>query len=136
MRQKQAAVFSGGLDATLLQPWHIAWFKHHGFRLGKAWFACDSQNAIYTLDRVADLMSDFPLRKKYCYVLAGFEPEDTPAAAERRCEAVLMKGLCPFLMLYQPMCRRIYSCEWRDVQRKWTRPAAYLSSAPSIVKKE
>jgi hypothetical protein len=128
MQQPRAAVFAGGLDATLLKQWHIDWFKHKGFRLGEAWFACDSSESIRNLAHVADLMSDFPLRKKRCYVLIGFDPSDTPILAEKRCEAVLLRGFCPFAMLYQPACRRSYSPEWRAVQRKWTRPAAYLPS--------
>lgn len=131
MQQPKGAIFSGGLDARILSPWHIEWLKNKAFRLAEAWFACDSEAAIADLDRVADLMSDFPLRKKRCYVLAGFHPQDTPTAAERRCEAVLDRGICPFMMLYQPANRRTYSREWRAAQRKWTRPAAYLSKAPA-----
>lgn len=130
MRQRRGATFAGGLDARLLARRHIDWFKHKAFRLKEAWFACDSPAALVELDRVADLMADFPLRKKRCYVLAGYESDDTPAAAERRCAAILTKGFCPFLMLYQPAQGRQYDPTWKAVQRKWTRPAAYLKKAP------
>lgn len=127
-QQPKAAVFAGGLEARRLQPWHIEWWKSKVFRLKEAWFAADSPSAINTLDRVAELMADFRLRQKRCYILAGWASDDTPTAAERRCEAVLKKGFCPFLMLYQPAQGRTYSTAWKEVQRKWARPAAYLST--------
>jgi hypothetical protein len=126
MMQPKAAIFSGGLDARLLEPWHIDRFRRPDFRLAEAWFACDTAKSMKELDRIVDLMADFPLRKKRCYVLAGFDANDTELRAERRCERILAKGLCPFLMLYQPTYRKSYSPQWLAVQRKWTRPAAYL----------
>lgn len=130
MQQPKGAIFAGGLDARLLEGWHIDWFKDRRFHLAEAWFACDSTNALQRLRRVSDLMSDFPLRKKRVYVLAGFDPNDTPAAAEKRCERLLEMCFCPFMMLYQPANRKTYAPEWTAAQRKWTRPAAYLSRIP------
>jgi hypothetical protein len=40
-RQPEPAHFTGGLDKTLLEPWHIDLLK--SIRLKRAWFACDSE---------------------------------------------------------------------------------------------
>jgi len=131
LRQPRTANFTGGLEAKRLQPWHVDWLRRPDFRLGEAWFAYDLPGSFRHLERAADLMSDFPLRKKRCYVLAGFLDDDTPAAAEARCDRILELGFCPFLMLYQPTKRKVYDAAWKSAQRKWTRPAAYLS-VPSV----
>jgi len=58
-RQPEPIKLSGGLDAELLQPWHIDLLKT--IRLKYAWFACDYPGALRNLERAADLM-DVSLR--------------------------------------------------------------------------
>lgn len=54
---------------------------------------------------------------------------DTVDGATGRLEAVWRLGGCPFAQLYQPPDHYIgYSQEWRDLARRWSRPAIMASS--------
>ena len=65
-----------------------------------------------------------PKNKIYVYVLAGFQ-NDTLEAAENRCIKIARLGCYPFMMLYQPEQKIKHSKNWRQLQRKWTRPAIW-----------
>lgn len=122
-RQPEPIKFSGGLDARLFQPWHVDLLKT--IRLKFAWFACDRPGAFEDLERVADLMADFSIEKRRCYVLIGFGGE-TLAQAERRLERVYRLGFLPFAMLWRPADHdKIWPREWRLLAKKWIRPAVY-----------
>ena len=124
-RQKEAAHFTGGLDKTLLQPWHIDLLK--SIRFKRAWFALDSELGFPALERAADLLSDFSREKKYCYALVGYEHE-TPAEAEARLIRIFRLGFMPFSMLYRgPLGVHKMSPDpaWRALVRKWCNPARY-----------
>ena len=124
-RQKSAAHFTGGLDKTLLQPWHIDLLKSTRFK--RAWFALDSESGFPALERAADLLSDFSREKKYCYALVGYEHE-TPTEAEARLIRIFKLGFMPFSMLYRgPLEGHKMSPnpEWRALIRKWCNLARY-----------
>lgn len=123
-RQKDAIKFSGGLDAEILQPWHVDLLKT--IRLKYAWFACDYPGAMVHVERVADLMADFSVEKKRCYVLIGHNGESL-AQAEKRLEAVFRIGFLPMAMLYrgEEYSKKQHGKEWIELRRKWSRPAAY-----------
>ena len=122
-RQPKPIAFSGGLDAEMFQPWHVDLLK--SIRLDYTYFACDYPGAMQHVERVGEMLADFRRDKKRCYVLIGFESE-TISQAERRLERVYNLGFLPFAMLYRPGDREIrWPCEWRWLQRKWARPAAY-----------
>ena len=59
------------------------------------------------------------------FVLIGFHENETPTQAEDRLKKVYDLGFLPFAQLYQGKVRKIYDKEWRDLARKWSRPAAY-----------
>jgi hypothetical protein len=121
-RQPERIKFSGGLDADFLDAWHVDELKT--LRLEYAWFACDYTGALQKLERVADLMADFTQAKKRCYVLIGYNGESLPAA-EKRLEAVFRLGFLPFAMLYRSEENKVWPREWRLLQKKWCRPAAF-----------
>lgn len=123
-QQSEPIRFSGGLDAELLQPWHVDLLK--SIRIKFAWFACDYPGAMKNLERVADLMSDFSQEKKRCYVLIGFNNESL-RQAERRLESVYRLGFLPFAMLYRApeSNAKAWSHDWLALQKKWCRPAAF-----------
>lgn len=128
-RQKKGIKFSGGLDIDYLRTWHVALLKT--IKVAELWVACDTEAAMEKLDKAADLLSDFPIEKKRCYVLCGFQA-DYPAAAEKRLEAVYKKGFLPFAQLYRgpPLCAsdaRHRREDWNELIRKWSRPAIYRS---------
>lgn len=122
-RQPDPVKFSGGLDARLFQAWHADLLRT--IRLKFAWFACDSPGGLVHLERVGELLSDISIEKKRCYVLIGFDGEPM-RQAEKRLEAVYRLGFLPMAMLYRPPeISEGWSKDWRALQRKWSRPAAY-----------
>jgi len=121
-RQRKAAEFKGGLDIDFMKPWHIELLKK--IKVAEIWVACDRKEDIKRLDKAADLLSDFSIGKKRCYILVGMNGESIQEA-HNRCEAVYQKGFLPFAQLYKPVGLKIYRKEWRDLQRKWSRPAIY-----------
>lgn len=121
-RQPVGASFKGGLDGRLLVQWHIDLLKT--IKVRELWFACDSPGALTVLAKVADLTADFPRQKKRCYVMVGYNGE-TLAQAEARLEHVYTLGFDPFCQLYRPEKRILYTKPWRDLARKWSRPALY-----------
>jgi hypothetical protein len=121
-RQSESIKFSGGLDARLLEQWHVDLLK--AVKLEFAWFSCDYPGSEKYLERVADLMSDFHQRKKRCYVLIGFNGE-TPKEAEARLLYILRLGFDPFAMYYRGDGKTDKPRDWALLQRRWTRPGAY-----------
>lgn len=123
--QKKGAVFSGGLDARLLQPWHRELFD--SIRINELWFACDTKAGIHLLENAAEILDGIPPRKRRCYTMIGFGDE-TLDKAEERLEQVYALGFFPFCQLYQDEKQKTYSADWRKLQRKWSRPAAYVAA--------
>jgi len=124
-KQRKGAQFKGGLDIDFLQPWHVDLLK--SISVKEMWVACDQDKDLPRLDKAADLLADFNLNKKHCYILMGFDG-DTPEKAEKRAEAIYHKGFLPRAQFYRPATtwRRVPK-EWRFVQWKWSRVRAYRS---------
>lgn len=126
MLSGQTAVqLKGGLHIDYLTPWHVDRLKALP-SLDELWVACDTDAALPKLDKAADLLGDFSIEKRRCYVLIGFG-DDTPAKAEARCEAVYAKGFLPFVQYYKPPDaeRWITDMAWLPVLKKWLRPGYY-----------
>ena len=124
-KQREPIRFSGGIDAELLQQWHVDWLK--AINLKFVWLSCDYPGAVSNIEKAADLLSDFSIEKKRCYVLIGFKGEEIKAA-EKRLKTVYQLGFLPFAMLYRSRetVKDInWSEDWKNLQRKWCRPAAY-----------
>lgn len=122
LEQRSPIEFSGGLDGHFLSTWHIDWFKK--LKVYQFWFACDHAESFKRLEKIADLMSDFPEQKKRCYVMIGWNGESL-VDAEARLEKVYSMGFLPFSQPYQGETWIDYSKEWKKLNRKWSRPAAY-----------
>lgn len=127
--QSRAAQFKGGLQASLVTD-EIA-DELRGLRISEAWLAADDEGALKPLAKAVEKLSFLGLRSNRlrCYVLIG-KGKDTPQKAEARLEAAWSIGCLPFAQLYQPpeLKRKKYSREWRDLARKWSRPAVIRSS--------
>ena len=123
--QKRGINFSGGLDCRLLQPWHRDLFDQ--IKIDELWFACDSSEQIRHLERAAGILEGISPRKRRCYTMIGFDGERIEDA-ERRLERVFELGFFPFCQLFQSDEKKDYPREWKNLQRKWSRPAAYVSS--------
>lgn len=132
LKYQKGIKFSGGLDAELLQSWHVDALKK--LRLKFVWFACDYPGAILDLERVADLMGDFSRDKKRCYVLIGFRDQSIKNA-EKMLEAVYNLGFLPMAMFYrnETLQKDFMSKDWFDLTRLWSRPAIYKSQMKRIL---
>jgi hypothetical protein len=131
-RQKEGAKFSGGLDIDYLTEWHVQQLKK--IRIDELWVACDTEAALKKLDKAADLLADFPIDKKRCYVLMGFNGESIDQT-ERRLEIVYAKGFLPFVQPYKAPDKGEYlwsigseGTRRATVIHKWSRPAIYRGS--------
>ena len=123
-KQPRAAVFSGGLDARLVNVWFADKIK--SIRLNQLFLAADTAGALRPLERAIKILS-LPIRKIRVYVLIGFDDETIEQATERL-ETVWKFGGLPFAQLYQPPDRFIdYSPQWKQLARTWSRPAAMFS---------
>lgn len=112
--------FTGGLDIDYLSEWHIELLK--SIRFAALFVAFDTAESLKKLDKARDLLADFSLDRKRAYVLIGFNGE-TLSEAEERCSKIYQSGFLPFAMLYD----RNNHPDWKRLQRKWARPAAYRS---------
>lgn len=122
--QKRGIFFNGGLDKDYLRPWHMGLLD--SIKIGELWLSCDSPSGMKRLRVVANILSAIPMKKRRCYVMVGHNGE-TLSEAEGRLESVLALGFMPFCQLYQTEPQKIYPREWKLLQRKWARPAAYMS---------
>jgi len=124
-QQKRGINFTGGLDCRLLQQRHRDLFDQ--IKIDELWFACDSADSLKYLERAAEILAGISPRKRRCYTMIGFAGERI-ADAERRLERVYELGFFPFCQLFQSDEKKEYPLEWKKLQRKWARPAAYVSS--------
>ena len=124
--QKRRIFFNGGLDKHFLQDWHRPLFD--SVPIGELWFACDVTSDLPWLERAAKILDGIPLRKRRCYTMIGYDDESL-ADSERRIERVFELGFMPFCQLYRPDDGpKEYSKEWRELRRKWARPACYMKA--------
>ena len=129
-QQPYAARFTGGIDADLVDDWFAEQVK--GLRIEELWLAADYPEALKKVGAAVEKLSFLKGRSKKlrCYVLAGFQKNETVKSIEDRCWYLYRHGLTPFLQLYQPPGERIdYPQEWRDLAWKWSRPAVAVSRA-------
>jgi len=120
--QQKGIEFKGGLDIDYMQPWHIELLKK--IKVAELWVACDRQEDLPRLDKAADLLSDFDIEKKRCYVLVGMNGE-TQDQAKERCIAVLKKGFLPFAQLFRSETAGPSRGQWHDFCGFWSQPRLY-----------
>jgi hypothetical protein len=123
--QKHAARFPGGLDKDFLKPWHRELFD--SIRIDELWFACDLTVGLPALERAAKILHGISIEKLRCYTMIGYDDvPETLEQADARIQRVFDLGFLPFCQLFKPddYVKR-YPEEWKAVQRKWARPAAY-----------
>ena len=121
------ARFAGGLETERLRDWHVDALR--GIRkIDEVWLACDTRTRLGNLKRAVEKLGWLPRRKLRCYALIGwgdFGIDDD----EQRLESIWEIGCLPFAQLYQPEERKIvYDKDWRDLARKWSRPAAMYAN--------
>ena len=130
-QQRKAAIFSGGIQASLVTPWFADLVKT--IRVESMFLAADTKGALKPLTKALDLLSFLGRNKLRSFVLIGFNGETIPEAVERL-EAVWVAGAMPFAQLYQPPDRYIdYPRPWRALAREWSRPAVMKAMHPGTV---
>lgn len=120
-------MFTGGLEAKRLKPWHVEWFKK--LRPKELFFAYDTPDDFEPLVEASRIFKEAGFGHRSCtccYVLCGY-PGDTLAQAEARCEAVKQLGMTPFAMVYRDGDGS-RSPEWIKFQHAWSRPAIIWAS--------
>jgi hypothetical protein len=122
-KQPRAAVFSGGLQASLIDDWFVDQLRT--IRVGGLFLAADTKMALRPLEKALTRLSFLDRRKLRVYVLIGWDiVEDT-----ERLQAVWKLGGLPFAQLYQPPNKYIkYPHEWKILAREWSRPAAMFAN--------
>ena len=125
--QKQPPVFTGGLEAKLLQPWHVQLLKKA--RARRLYFAYDTPNDYEPLVEAGKLLREGGFSRAShaarCYVLVGYEG-DSMAAAEARLRKSWTAGFLPYAMLYRDQAGNVDQA-WRSFQREWVRPQIIMS---------
>lgn len=131
--QREPITFSGGIEAKLLQDWHVDLFK--SIKLKELFCAYDTPDdyepLIYAGRKLNAAGITLRNRKARCYVLIGF-PGDTFEKAEKRLVDTVNAGFFPFAMLYRDQ-KGDFDKEWRRLQREWANPIILGSKVKDIV---
>lgn len=121
--QKERAVFTGGLEAALLKPWHAKRLKE--IKTKRMYFAYDTPNDYEPLLQAGKILLNEGHNPgshgMCCYNLIGY-PGDTFEKAEKRMMQTIVAGFMPYAMLYRDEEGKMDG-EWRKFQREWCRPA-------------
>ena len=129
-RQKQQAMFRGGLDCRLVDEWFVNQLVDIGLK--QAFFAYDRPDDKEPLTRVFSMMREagFTRSKVCCYVLVG-HGKDTQEKAAERLEWVRSEGATPFAM-YCRVSKYEIPSDWSKFVWKWTRPAAMFPKEKQV----
>ncbi len=122
-RQKKRAVFTGGLEAKIIKPWHAKRLKE--IKAARMYFAYDTPDDYEPLVEAGRLLrSEGHNNSNHsmgCYCLIGY-PNDTFEKAEMRLTNTIKAGFMPYAMLYRNETGETQK-EWKKFQREWLRPA-------------
>ena len=121
-RQPERAVFSGGLEPALLQPWQAELLR--SINPKTMYTAYDTKDDYDALRHMAHTLWDAGFspkgRRVKCYALCGYEG-DTFEEAGKRMEQIMELGFLPFAMLFRDETGET-DREWRKFQREWANP--------------
>lgn len=121
LRTQKHIEFAGGLESSKVTDRIIEQLR--GLHIYQLWVACDYPTNEKKLIKVVNKLSKYFSRDKIrCYVLIGYK-KDTLNYAEHRLKRAWEIGTLPFAMLYKDKDNTPHSIEWRQFQRKWSRPA-------------
>jgi len=118
-RQKENPVFTGGIEAKILQPWQAKMMKAvHAKRLYCAYDTPDDYEPLVYAGRILrDAGFTQGSHAACCYVLIGYHG-DTFEKAEKRLYQAIDAGFVPYAMLYRDKKGETPN-EWRAFQREW-----------------
>lgn len=121
-RQEHPAIFTGGLEPSLLQQWQANLLRE--IKPKRLYTAYDTKDDLEPLIEMGKKLrtagfvpSSHTMR---CYVLCGYE-EDSFEDAEKRMHQTMQAGFVPYAMLFRNEEGRT-DAQWRSFQREWCRP--------------
>ena len=121
-RQPKRPVFTGGLEAKLLKPWHCDLLREA--KTQRMYFAYDTPDDFEPLIDAGRMLRDSGItiqsHAMCCYVLIGYKG-DSFEAAEQRLNDTIKAGMMPYAMLYRDDQGDVDK-EWARFQREWLRP--------------
>lgn len=122
-RQPKKPVFTGGLEAKMLQPWHCDLLRDS--KAKRMYFAYDTPDDYEPLVQAGKMLMDSGISPRShtmsCYNLIGYHG-DTFEAAEKRMMQTIQAGFMPYAMLYRDSKGEV-DRDWHKFQREWLRPA-------------
>lgn len=122
LKHQKEVEFKGGIEADLIDDHFIQGIQ--GIHLKRLYLACDSEADVPAFKRgMAKLRAAGISREKIsCYCLSYGKNMEKD---EARARMIWDEGAIPFVQLYQKPAetQTKYSAEWRDFQRRWSRPA-------------
>lgn len=121
-RQREPAMFTGGLEALALKKWHVEIIDGLKRKPKVLYFAYDTPDDREPLIKAARWMRliGFNYSRIGCYILMGY-PGDTIDEAIQRIQFCIDIDMQPFAMIYNK--QKTTSKEWKKIQNIYTRPA-------------
>ena len=120
-RQPKKPVFTGGLEAKMLQPWHCDLLRDS--KAKRMYFAYDTPDDYEPLVTAGKMLIEAGIRPQShvlsCYNLIGYHG-DTFEATEKRMMQTIQAGFMPYAMLYRD-AQGVVDREWSKFQREWLR---------------
>ena len=130
--QPDKPVFTGGLEARLLKPWHVDLLRE--VKTKRLYCAYDTENDYEPLIHAGKLFRGGGITRNShtarCYVLIGY-PNDTMDKAETRLRNAWSAGFFPYAMLYRNESGDVRH-EWAKFQRAWARPQIVYSQLKEV----
>ena len=116
--QPKKPIFTGGLEARLLQPWHIDLLRES--KVERMYFAYDTPADFEPLIYAGKLLRDGSIKntsgsRAKCYVLISY-PGDSMERAEKRLIDTWKAGFFPYAMLFRNEKGETRE-DWRQFQR-------------------
>lgn len=122
-RQPKRPMFTGGLEAKLLKPWHCQLLRQTKPQV--MYFAYDTPDDYEPLVQAGQMLMDAGFHDTHsvlsCYNLIGYKG-DTFDKAEKRLIQTWQAGFMPYAMLYRDE-KGNKDAEWGKFQRLYARPA-------------
>ena len=121
-RQPHRPLFTGGLEAKILKPWHADLIREA--KTERLYMAYDTPDDLEPLREAGKIMRESGITAAShtagCYCLIGYRG-DTFDKAVKRLKETVEAGFVPYAMLYRDEKGEANS-EWRKFQREWCRP--------------
>lgn len=121
-RQKHPAIFTGGLEPSLLQQWQADLLQE--VKPKRIYTAYDTKDDLEPLIEMGRKLRIAGFRPKShtmcCYVLVGYAG-DSFEDAELRLTQTMQAGFVPYAMLFRDEEGKTDDA-WRRFQREWCRP--------------